>query len=62
MRKIMILAREAGERMEMDDIANHSFLPASCMQGSVEDFYAAMTKKKPISNNYTRPLPPKEKS
>ena len=45
MRKIMILAREAGSRMEMDDIANHSFLPASCMQGSVEDFYAAMTKE-----------------
>lgn len=42
MRKIMILARESGERTEMDDIANHSFLPASCMQGSVEDFYAAM--------------------
>jgi aspartokinase/homoserine dehydrogenase 1 len=45
MRKIMILAREAGTRMEMDDIANHSFLPASCMQGSVEDFYAAMTSE-----------------
>jgi aspartokinase/homoserine dehydrogenase 1 len=42
MRKIMILAREAGERIEMDDIANHSFMPASCMQGSVEDFYAEM--------------------
>jgi bifunctional aspartokinase / homoserine dehydrogenase 1 len=45
MRKIMILTREAGQRTEMDDIANHSFLPASCMQGSVEDFYAAMTKE-----------------
>lgn len=45
MRKIMILARESGERTEMDDIANNSFLPASCMQGSVEDFYAAMIKE-----------------
>jgi aspartokinase/homoserine dehydrogenase 1 len=45
MRKIMILTREAGERTEMDDIANHSFLPASCMLGSVEDFYLAMTKE-----------------
>jgi aspartokinase/homoserine dehydrogenase 1 len=45
MRKIMILTREAGEQMEMDDIANHSFLPASCMQGSVEDFYIAMAKE-----------------
>lgn len=42
MRKIMILAREAGEKMEVEDIQNHSFLPASCMQGSVEDFYKAM--------------------
>src|SRR6185437_3331087 len=45
MRKIMILARESGERTEMEDIANSSFLPASCIQGSVEDFYAAMIKE-----------------
>ncbi|HEY4064832.1 MAG TPA: bifunctional aspartate kinase/homoserine dehydrogenase I [Puia sp.] len=45
MRKIMILAREAGEKMEMEDIANHSFMPPSCMQGSVEDFYTAMAKE-----------------
>lgn len=45
MRKIMILAREAGERIEMDEIANNSFMPASCMQGSVADFYAAMAKE-----------------
>ncbi len=45
MRKIMILAREAGQQIEMDDIANNSFMPASCMQGSVEDFYAAMAKE-----------------
>ena len=42
MRKIMILAREAGEKMEMEDIRNDSFLPESCMRGSVEDFYLAM--------------------
>lgn len=42
MRKIMILARETGEKMEMDEIANNSFMPASCMEGSVADFYAAM--------------------
>lgn len=45
MRKIMILAREAGEQLEMDDIENHSFMPASCMLGSVGDFYAAMEKE-----------------
>jgi len=42
MRKIMILAREAGEKMEMEDILNQTFMPASCMQGTVEDFYTAM--------------------
>ena len=42
MRKIMILAREAGHQMEMDDISNNSFMPASCMTGTVADFYAAM--------------------
>ena len=42
MRKIMILAREAGHKMEMDDISNNSFMPASCMTGTVADFYAAM--------------------
>ena len=45
MRKIMILARESGEQIEMDDIANNSFMPETCMQGSVEDFYAAMEKE-----------------
>jgi bifunctional aspartokinase / homoserine dehydrogenase 1 len=44
MRKIMILAREAGEKIEMDDIANNSFMPNSCMRGSVENFYAEMRK------------------
>ena len=44
MRKIMILARESGEQMEMEDISNNSFMPESCMTGSVEDFYAAMEK------------------
>jgi aspartokinase/homoserine dehydrogenase 1 len=45
MRKIMILAREAGERIEMDDITCHAFLPESCMQGTVEDFYAEMGRQ-----------------
>jgi bifunctional aspartokinase / homoserine dehydrogenase 1 len=45
MRKIMILAREAGNTIEMEDIANKVFLPASCMEGSVADFYLAMAKE-----------------
>ncbi|RFM27530.1 bifunctional aspartate kinase/homoserine dehydrogenase I [Deminuibacter soli] len=44
MRKIMILAREAGEQLEMEDITNTSFLPASCFDGSVDDFYNEMAK------------------
>lgn len=44
MRKIMILAREAGYTIEMEDITNNRFLPEDCMQGSVEDFYAQMEK------------------
>jgi aspartokinase/homoserine dehydrogenase 1 len=44
MRKIMILAREAGNRIEMEDIANNGFLPASCFEGTVEDFYNEMEK------------------
>lgn len=47
MRKIMILAREAGEKIEMEDIANEYFLPASCFEGSVADFYAEMEKQEP---------------
>jgi aspartokinase/homoserine dehydrogenase 1 len=42
MRKIMILAREAGERIEMEDISNHSFMPPSSMEGDVENFYREM--------------------
>ncbi len=47
MRKIMILAREAGEKMEMADIENEAFLPASCFEGTVQDFYNEMEKQEP---------------
>jgi aspartokinase/homoserine dehydrogenase 1 len=43
-RKILILAREAGFNLEMPDIENKGFLPDSCLQGSVEDFYAEMER------------------
>jgi aspartokinase/homoserine dehydrogenase 1 len=43
-RKILILAREAGFKLEMPDIENKGFLPESCLQGSVEDFYSEMEK------------------
>ncbi|HEX7412116.1 MAG TPA: bifunctional aspartate kinase/homoserine dehydrogenase I, partial [Bacteroidales bacterium] len=44
MRKILILAREAGIRMEMDEIKSNSFLPESCMEGDVPSFYREMEK------------------
>jgi bifunctional aspartokinase / homoserine dehydrogenase 1 len=47
MRKILILAREAGEELEMDDITNLSFMPPSCMEGSVDDFYKEMERQEP---------------
>jgi bifunctional aspartokinase / homoserine dehydrogenase 1 len=47
MRKILILARESGERLEMEDIDNCSFMPESCMRGSVEDFYKEMLVQEP---------------
>ena len=42
MRKIMILVREAGIEIEMEQIENISFMPAPCMVGSVDDFYQSM--------------------
>ena len=38
-RKILILARESGYKIEMEDISNNGFLPDSCLAGSVDDFY-----------------------
>lgn len=44
MRKIMILARESGEALEMEDITNQSFMPPSCMEGDVAHFYTEMRR------------------
>jgi aspartokinase/homoserine dehydrogenase 1 len=44
MRKIMILARESGEKIEMENITNNSFMPEECMHGDVENFYQQMEK------------------
>lgn len=43
-RKILILAREAGYKMEISDVEKLGFLPESCLEGSVEDFYTEMAK------------------
>lgn len=40
MRKILILARESGVQMELEDITNHSFLPKEALDApSVDAFY-----------------------
>ena len=44
-RKILILIRESGYQMEMEDIVNNSFLPAECMATTNnEDFFKSLTK------------------
>lgn len=45
MRKILILAREAGYQMDMEQVVNQSFMPEKCMQGSVNNFYQAMLEE-----------------
>lgn len=43
-RKILILAREAGHPLEMSDIRNVPFLPESCFDGDVDEFYTEMER------------------
>lgn len=44
MRKILILARESGRVMEMEQISNAGFLPESCMEGDIASFYGEVAK------------------
>jgi bifunctional aspartokinase / homoserine dehydrogenase 1 len=57
-RKILILAREAGFKLEMSDIENKGFLPEECLRGTVKDFYAEMEQRE----SYFRDLLEKAKS
>lgn len=44
-RKILILIRESGYKMEIEDIANESFLPIECLETkNNEDFFASLIK------------------
>lgn len=38
-RKLVILAREAGYRVEQEDVVKHLFVPEEYFQGSLEDFW-----------------------
>ena len=44
MRKILILVRESGFQMEIDDIENDPFMPPECMEGDIDNFYCQMEK------------------
>ncbi len=44
MRKILILARESGLKMELSDIQNVSFMPEACMTGDIANFYKQVEK------------------
>ena len=49
MRKILILIRESGMRMELDEIQSEKFIPEECMATtSNEDFYASLEKHDPV--------------
>ena len=39
MRKLVILTREAGYRIELDDVEKHLFVPDEFFQGSLEEFW-----------------------
>lgn len=41
-RKLIILARELGLRLELDDISVESLVPSDLQQGSIDDFLAAL--------------------
>jgi aspartokinase/homoserine dehydrogenase 1 len=43
-RKILILARESGYRIEMDEIIIHRFIPDSFFAGSLDDFWSNILK------------------
>lgn len=47
-RKILILAREAGYPIEIEDVSITGFLPESCLTGSVEDFYTEMLRQEDV--------------
>ena len=44
-RKLLILARESGEMLEMEDIENDAFLPQECMEAASVDLFFETLKK-----------------
>ena len=44
MRKLLILCREMGLSLEEKEVVKTPFIPESCLQGSIDDFYAALAR------------------
>jgi aspartokinase/homoserine dehydrogenase 1 len=52
MRKILILARDAGHKMEADEVQIENFLPKACLDAqTVDDFYAALKAEDAFFSN-----------
>lgn len=47
-RKILILIRESGVAMEMNDIASDPFMPADCLDGTVDNFFSKLKEHKQV--------------
>jgi bifunctional aspartokinase / homoserine dehydrogenase 1 len=51
-RKILILIRESGYKMEIEEIKNNSFLPKECMEtNNNDDFFKSLTANAPHFDN-----------
>lgn len=49
MRKILILARESGFELELDEINNNGFVPDECMEtDSLDDFYTSLDEHEEV--------------
>ncbi|HEY8387145.1 MAG TPA: bifunctional aspartate kinase/homoserine dehydrogenase I [Parasegetibacter sp.] len=46
-RKILILSRESGYPLELEDISCESFLPDDCLNGDLDNFYYRLRKHEP---------------
>jgi aspartokinase/homoserine dehydrogenase 1 len=43
-RKLVILSREAGYRVEQNDVKTNLFIPCNCFEGSIDNFWAELKK------------------
>lgn len=54
-RKMLILARENGRKLEIDDISVQALLPQACLDaGTVEDFYLELARAEPHFEAYKK--------